>query len=1065
MFGKAAHANADAAYHVGRCYIEGKVVPVSFAYAAQWLQRAASRGHREAQALFAELLLHGRAHSTDADTSPQVRGGLFASNQVGEPDFSGALVWSRRAAEAGSADGQALLAYLLTRGPDTLRDLDAGRNWYERAAAGGSAQGHLGFALAIADQAGREPETVSHLRQAADKGLPAATYLLGVVTEHGVGTAADLAAAGQYYRKAAEAGHHAAQSRWGAMLMDGIGIPCDPEAGETWLRRAAVAGEPNAAARVGQIYATAGALPPNYAEAANWFERAARAGHRGAAHALGVLYLSGSGVPLDAEEAARWFRVAASAGSASAQSELARLVLKGKGNASDLASMLLWFRTGADAGDHVAEFNYAVCLAKGVGCQRDDVEAARYLRRAARYVTSARYWYGLMVAEGRGVAENLAKARRHFLLAVAEGQPEAATALGEMLINGKGGPRDSERAVTLFRSAAANKHAGAMFALGVVHSGGHDIPADLTVARAWLLAAAHQNHAPARRILGQWLTDGVGGDKDLEQARYWLEGGASGIAETGIAHAPESPSRVPVSGQPVMFSAPAVDPKATIGPPADPVVLPPVPPDRIASRLSGSVTSTAAKVTPALIPDKGGVTVAPGTSVVSRRAQPEPSPSALPRPVVIPAPAPIDGPAPGLDPDWIVVTPAEISGSRPGEPEAIASAGRRDVVSLSKLTYRPAPGLNPDWIVAVPSAADANPPEQPRLIHSDPLRWETVRSAPPAERSVLTCNPGWVVTVAGPAASLESLPAPPRTSIPTSAIQHRERAVVELSVPVRTFARGRKQAVRVAAAAAIFFLLGDVNSWLPDPGVRVVEANGSPWPHGSTLLAPATPDRELPSTKSSEIQSTDPLALIPARIATAMAVGMPLAKSGGVPDQLWPVARIEASINPVASTASRRSLTMIADGIAPARPLGSDSASLADGAPAPLARNPAAIVTVSTLAKPHEETEAADVANPKERPPSATRTTHVAAKGLPEPPAQATAAETAEVKAPAPTPAASGVPEPPVAADAEGMAAATLTAPAVQSEAAAATAAEVKRNRQRQRRRWQRLTPSLTRLG
>ena len=35
-----------------------------------------------------------------------------------EPDFKSAMKWARQAADAGSASGQALLAYILTYGPE-----------------------------------------------------------------------------------------------------------------------------------------------------------------------------------------------------------------------------------------------------------------------------------------------------------------------------------------------------------------------------------------------------------------------------------------------------------------------------------------------------------------------------------------------------------------------------------------------------------------------------------------------------------------------------------------------------------------------------------------------------------------------------------------------------------------------------------------------------------------------------------------------------------------------------------------------------------------------------------
>ncbi len=494
---------AEAAYNVGVGYLEGKAVPVSRRNAGYWLEQSAKQGYAAAQTLLADLLLQGLVHPS---------AGVFDSNSPGEPDFRSAALWARQAAEAGSPGGQALLAFILSRGPETMRDDEAARHWYRCAASHGSPHGSLGYALAILKEDGHETEAVPHLRTAAERGLPAAIYLLGVMTEHGIGTSRDLSTAAALYRQAAEAGHPGARRCWGKMLLDGVCVTGNKMLGETFLRRAAMAGDADAASLVGRIYAA-----EDYAEAAIWFERAAQYGHRRSAHQLGLMYLSGTGVSSDQEEAVRWFQVAATKVS---PNDLASLVLK---NEHDDDDIMEWLRTEADAGDHIAELNYAICLAMGAGTPRDDPSAIRYLRRAARHVPAARYWYGLMMAEGRGVPLNLAKSRYHFDIAMRSGHTDAAVALGEMLANGRGGHRDMERAMALFQWAANRHSPGACFALGVIHTGTNGVQADLPVARSWFLAAANHGHLRSCSIMGKFMREGIGGDEDMDQARHWLE--------------------------------------------------------------------------------------------------------------------------------------------------------------------------------------------------------------------------------------------------------------------------------------------------------------------------------------------------------------------------------------------------------------------------------------------------------------------------------------------------------------------------------------------------------------
>lgn len=337
---------ADAKYRIGLLYLHGSGVPASRVEAARWLERAASDGHVEAQSLLAALYVHGLAPGGDLGNTGTQADHLFAANEPSEPDFETALKWARQAADAGSAKGHAMLAYVLTWGPESMRDLDGAHRWYHTSAAAGCPEGCLGYALSLAprtnDEDGRR-EVAMHLRRAAEAELPSAVYLLAVLTEQGVGVVADPAAAAQLYRHAAERGQRSAQLRWGLALIEGRNVAPDLVEGESWLRRAALAGDAEAAALVGNLYVRSGGLPPNYAEAAGWYRRAAEAGNKTAARALGSLYLTGAGVAHDDQEAARWLRVSGEAGDRAAQVDLANLVVQGAGSAEDPARIAEWF--------------------------------------------------------------------------------------------------------------------------------------------------------------------------------------------------------------------------------------------------------------------------------------------------------------------------------------------------------------------------------------------------------------------------------------------------------------------------------------------------------------------------------------------------------------------------------------------------------------------------------------------------------------------------------------------------------------------------------------------------
>ena len=532
----------EACFRVARAYLDGKGVPRSATEGMRWLERAARLDHVPAQALLAALLLSGLGMAPPEAAASGLFKDLARPSGAAPalPGYTEAVGWARRAADAGSADGQAVLAYILTQGPEELRDRDKAAELYRLAAEAGSTQGSLGHALAMAANAAdgsvdeaTQKQILHWLENAAKGGLPTAQYMLGELHERGLAGAVDLSAAAAAYQAAAALGHRNAQARYGLALMQGRGVPRDELGGESWLRRAAMAGDPEAAALVGDLYARGGtghgpagkrgALPPNFLEAAQWYRRAAEAGHGTAARALGLLYLTGAGVGRDAEEAATWFRLAAARGDTAAQADLGNLALRGGGTPEDLARTREWFQTAAERGDATAAFNLGICLLEGVGTERDPAQAAHWLRRAAESVPNAQFWYGRMLAHGNGVKADAAEGLVWLTKAAQAGLAEAQVLLGSMLVNGEGGPKDHATAQVWFAHAAASGHAGAMFALGALAGGGHDVPMDRELAQNWFRAAAEKGHAHARMMLGRYLARGLAGPADPVQARRWLE--------------------------------------------------------------------------------------------------------------------------------------------------------------------------------------------------------------------------------------------------------------------------------------------------------------------------------------------------------------------------------------------------------------------------------------------------------------------------------------------------------------------------------------------------------------
>ena len=154
LFSRAARAGLpEAQFRVGRAYLKGTGVPVSRRDGAAWLERAAQAGWVEAQTLLATLYLYGLA---GRKPKTQVSGPLFARAGAAqdEPDYPEALRWARMGADGGSPEAQALLGYILTSGPEDIRNLEEADSWYRKSADANCAQGHLGLGLSRLRSAG-----------------------------------------------------------------------------------------------------------------------------------------------------------------------------------------------------------------------------------------------------------------------------------------------------------------------------------------------------------------------------------------------------------------------------------------------------------------------------------------------------------------------------------------------------------------------------------------------------------------------------------------------------------------------------------------------------------------------------------------------------------------------------------------------------------------------------------------------------------------------------------------------------------------------------------------------
>ena len=115
-------------------------------------------------------------------------------------------------------------------------------------------------------------ESLSDIREKADKGDAAAQNSLGVIYQNGLkGVTEDQREAFEWFKKSAEQGDADGQSNLGFMYSAGRGVAkSDPE-GAKWLLKAAEQGQMYAQFNIGKCYRDGTGVPKDDAEAYKWF--------------------------------------------------------------------------------------------------------------------------------------------------------------------------------------------------------------------------------------------------------------------------------------------------------------------------------------------------------------------------------------------------------------------------------------------------------------------------------------------------------------------------------------------------------------------------------------------------------------------------------------------------------------------------------------------------------------------------------------------------------------------------------------------------------------------------
>lgn len=154
---------------LGALYSKGGVIPRNDKAAAEWFQKAAEQGNKDAAYLL---------------------GNLYEESQLSQ-NYSQAAIWYHKAAQQGSAKAQVHLGHIYNRGLGTTQNYNEAVLWYGKAALQNDAEAQYSLGLMYALGKGlakNDKLAIGWLTKAAGQRYADAELLLGDIYLTGAGT-------------------------------------------------------------------------------------------------------------------------------------------------------------------------------------------------------------------------------------------------------------------------------------------------------------------------------------------------------------------------------------------------------------------------------------------------------------------------------------------------------------------------------------------------------------------------------------------------------------------------------------------------------------------------------------------------------------------------------------------------------------------------------------------------------------------------------------------------------------------------------------------------------------
>lgn len=432
--------------------------PPDYAVAVPLLRQAVQKGDTEAAFQLSGCLMNGLGVRKNAEEGialleqaasaghPYARYNLLQLKEAGGTPVALLLGVYGDLAEQGMVQAQMrLLKYFNETGKT-----DKALYWAKKAAAANHPQAQYYLAQYYQNAAEPDMEAAYRLyRQAAEQGLVAAHWQLGLQYLYGQGVPQNHEQAARYLRIAAEQGIAAAQTALAEIL-----LPENSKEALVWFQTASEQGDNNAHAALAELYLLGRYVERNSEAARSHAEAAAQFRHPEALRLLGDIYSYGLGVDADSDTARGYYRQAAEAGSMAAYQKLVSdSALHDRQNYKRIKETALQHQKLEQL------YQQAFASYHGLNQMQDYSEAFEFYLQAAKLGhRRAQTDLGMMYYSGKGVEEDTAQAAYWFGCAAESNDATAQYSLACLYFNGEGIERNIAKACALLEVAICNGH-------------------------------------------------------------------------------------------------------------------------------------------------------------------------------------------------------------------------------------------------------------------------------------------------------------------------------------------------------------------------------------------------------------------------------------------------------------------------------------------------------------------------------------------------------------------------------------------------------------------------------